>query len=543
MPGPATAARISRWGIVVMASALLVGGAVAALAIASVTSSHERQVSFAVRGSLSGVALDLGDGDIVDRRRRAAGRARGPAHRALRVRPRRRGPAHAWPAASCASTRAAPTRCSRRARSATAWSCPTTSRSTSARRGGNVTLPRLPRLGAGDDARRRRSTSPATAATRSTRARRAATSPSSAACAPPAARRCARRGLGARVACRRAATTSTPRARRAATTCAASTRRADAPFAIQVLSSSGDVVGGGRVRDRGARARPPPRARRPRRRLPRRHAAGRRCWRCPRSLALVLGAALSVVGIGLPLLLAAAAACRAARAARPARRQPLAGRAGPADPGRACATAGQRVPALARPALRPRAVADGAHAGAPAAADRGAVRRRARAGVRCSRVLLQLGVGGRRRARRRSTTSGRGRSGRAWASCCWRWRRPRRCSSWPRSRRSTACCARSAARCWRRARRRAGRCARCWPRASATARCRSPTGCPTASASSTRPASPSRCPSPARGARGPRSSATAGASRRSSTTPRWTPAPSSSRPPPRRPRWRSTTSA
>lgn len=64
MPGPATAARISRWGVVVMASALLVGGLAAALAIASVASSHERVVSFAVRGSLSGVALDVADADV-----------------------------------------------------------------------------------------------------------------------------------------------------------------------------------------------------------------------------------------------------------------------------------------------------------------------------------------------------------------------------------------------------------------------------------------------------------------------------------------------
>jgi hypothetical protein len=65
MVGPATAPRISRWGIVVMASALLVGGLGAALAVGSVTSSHERVVSFAVRGSLSGVALDVDEADVV----------------------------------------------------------------------------------------------------------------------------------------------------------------------------------------------------------------------------------------------------------------------------------------------------------------------------------------------------------------------------------------------------------------------------------------------------------------------------------------------
>jgi hypothetical protein len=64
MTGPATTARISRWSIVVMVSALVVGGAGAALAIASVTSSHERVVSFDVRGSLSGVSLDVEDADV-----------------------------------------------------------------------------------------------------------------------------------------------------------------------------------------------------------------------------------------------------------------------------------------------------------------------------------------------------------------------------------------------------------------------------------------------------------------------------------------------
>ena len=65
MDGPASAARMSRWGVVVMASSLLVVGGAAALAIASVTSSHERLVSFAVRGSLSGVVLDVDDADVL----------------------------------------------------------------------------------------------------------------------------------------------------------------------------------------------------------------------------------------------------------------------------------------------------------------------------------------------------------------------------------------------------------------------------------------------------------------------------------------------
>ena len=66
MQGPASSApRVSRWGVVVMVSALLVVGGAAALLIAGLASSHERLVSFAVRGSLDGVSLDVGDGDVV----------------------------------------------------------------------------------------------------------------------------------------------------------------------------------------------------------------------------------------------------------------------------------------------------------------------------------------------------------------------------------------------------------------------------------------------------------------------------------------------
>jgi hypothetical protein len=64
MHGPASGARVSRWGVVVMVSALLVVGAAAALLVASVASKHERLDSFAVRGSLDGVALDVGDGNV-----------------------------------------------------------------------------------------------------------------------------------------------------------------------------------------------------------------------------------------------------------------------------------------------------------------------------------------------------------------------------------------------------------------------------------------------------------------------------------------------
>jgi hypothetical protein len=64
MHRPASAPRVSSWGVVVMVSALLVVGGAAALLIAGVASSSERSVSFAVRGSLSGVMLDVGDADV-----------------------------------------------------------------------------------------------------------------------------------------------------------------------------------------------------------------------------------------------------------------------------------------------------------------------------------------------------------------------------------------------------------------------------------------------------------------------------------------------
>jgi len=64
MEGPASAPRVSRWGVVVMVSALLVVGGAAALVIASIASRRERSVSFAVRGSLNGVALDVSDADV-----------------------------------------------------------------------------------------------------------------------------------------------------------------------------------------------------------------------------------------------------------------------------------------------------------------------------------------------------------------------------------------------------------------------------------------------------------------------------------------------
>jgi hypothetical protein len=64
MTGPAPTRRISPWGAVVALSALLVVGAAAALLIASVASSRERAVRFAVKGSLGGISLDVGNADV-----------------------------------------------------------------------------------------------------------------------------------------------------------------------------------------------------------------------------------------------------------------------------------------------------------------------------------------------------------------------------------------------------------------------------------------------------------------------------------------------
>ena len=58
-------ARLSPWSRLVVVSALLVLGSAIALAIARVASGHERLATYAVRGSVDGIALDLGDGDVV----------------------------------------------------------------------------------------------------------------------------------------------------------------------------------------------------------------------------------------------------------------------------------------------------------------------------------------------------------------------------------------------------------------------------------------------------------------------------------------------
>jgi hypothetical protein len=57
--------RLSLWGRLVAVSAVLVLGSAIALTIARVASGEERLATYAVRGSLNGISLDLGDGDVV----------------------------------------------------------------------------------------------------------------------------------------------------------------------------------------------------------------------------------------------------------------------------------------------------------------------------------------------------------------------------------------------------------------------------------------------------------------------------------------------
>jgi hypothetical protein len=65
VPGPARASRLSPWGRLVAACAMLVVGGGVALVAWSVGSSEERTVAYAVRGSVTGLALDLDDADVV----------------------------------------------------------------------------------------------------------------------------------------------------------------------------------------------------------------------------------------------------------------------------------------------------------------------------------------------------------------------------------------------------------------------------------------------------------------------------------------------
>ena len=352
------------------------------------------------------------------------------------------------------------------------------------------------------------------------RARRAATSRSSWTCAPP--RLSLRAGSGSihAVAARRPLR---PRRREhvRAATCVRGVTRA---HGRAVLGPGAERVGrrggGGPLVIARARARPPAAPRR---------ARGRATWSStlpvtllaiPAVLLLMLGAALSVVGIGLPLLLAAAASAAGSCGWTAAR--PTAGstrRSRRSRPRRA--GTGQRVPAVARPALRPRAVADrrpsrAASRRSPSALLVVALRARVRARRCCSSSAID-GLGGRRR---RSTTSGRGRSGRGSGSLLLALALPAPRSPSRRSRRSNACCARSPAACSRRARAPGGPVREMLAESlgDRTRRRRLLAAGPRALRRRAR-ARRSSCPSRAPGAPGPPSSATGGASPRSSTTP------------------------
>ena len=76
--GTVRPARLSPWGRLVTASAILVVGGAVALLAAGVASRQERIVSYAVAGALNGVTLDVGDADVEI--------VRGGARRAIDVR-------------------------------------------------------------------------------------------------------------------------------------------------------------------------------------------------------------------------------------------------------------------------------------------------------------------------------------------------------------------------------------------------------------------------------------------------------------------------
>jgi hypothetical protein len=61
---PARGPRLSPWGRLVAVSAALVGGAAIVLAGWAAASAQERRVSYAVRGALNGLALDVGAADV-----------------------------------------------------------------------------------------------------------------------------------------------------------------------------------------------------------------------------------------------------------------------------------------------------------------------------------------------------------------------------------------------------------------------------------------------------------------------------------------------
>ena len=236
----------------------------------------------------------------------------------------------------------------------------------------------------------------------------------------------------------------------------------------------------------------------PRRRLPGRVAAGDAASPSPRWSLLVLGAALASWRSAAAARLRGAAACRCARAARPPAANRWLDAQRPADHGPRAHPAGARS-GVARHALRARPVADGRAADDAARAGRRAAGGRADAGARASRCCSSS-------ASRASPASGSVDFVGPWAlgpalgvvllvARAARRGPDRRDAgdALPRPVRDHPRGARPAHRAWR------ARCARSSPSRSATGRSRSPTGCPTASASSTSTAGPSTLPEPGSG--------------------------------------------
>lgn len=64
MAGRARVLRMSPWACLVAGSAVLVLGALAALIIGDMATRQERQVSYTIRGQLAGLVFDVGDADV-----------------------------------------------------------------------------------------------------------------------------------------------------------------------------------------------------------------------------------------------------------------------------------------------------------------------------------------------------------------------------------------------------------------------------------------------------------------------------------------------
>jgi hypothetical protein len=65
MAGPARTSRLSPWGLVVLVSGLVIAAAFALLLVWNLASREKRVSSYSVRGQLNGVALDVGDADVL----------------------------------------------------------------------------------------------------------------------------------------------------------------------------------------------------------------------------------------------------------------------------------------------------------------------------------------------------------------------------------------------------------------------------------------------------------------------------------------------